>query len=503
MVLMPLCLLQVCLAFSRGSGRRTAFDDIPAWRRFRLRACRAALGALAACGAWATAGFGQTVSLDFNTTGQYTNNFNPWNDSSGTNGGVYCFTENPAIGVGGGGGVAVFQSTDTTAAFKSESWDFSTNGATVILSVLLKANSLTSANKLQFGVLNSNTNGLNSNAGVTFESYRFVPTNAAAWSLREQYRTGTTSTETVLGGVTVTAGHWYKFVIGLTNTSGAPGSYTAGCALYDYGVSGLTPGANLITFPTVQSHSGQDIAQTSKVWPALRAFQNAGIDARDDFLVYTTNSLPVITLGLTNMTEPTGQPASFYALADGPGAIAYSWFTNGMLAVGESGSVYTTPPLNNSYTNVMVQAANYNGTATSSASLTVLDPPPVTNMVPVAVSGFNRDVVVENSAAGPPYTNSAQEFNAGEGTAFYQNGLPGKSYGLPASGLFTSALGDGTVFQLQPYTAKERPGIESRYGTDQRDAHLDDPDDLQPHCCHCQLWERQQRGRSQSDATLQ
>jgi hypothetical protein len=190
-------------------------------------------------------------------------------------------------------------------------------------------------------------------------------------------------------------------------------------------------------------------------------------------------------------------------LADGPGAIAYSWFTNGMLAVGESGSVYTTPPLNNSYTNVMVQAANYNGTATSSASLTVLDPPPVTNMVPVAVSGFNRDVVVENSAAGPPYTNSAQEFNAGEGTAFYQNGLPGKSYGLPASGLFTSALGDGTVFQLQPYTAKERPGIESRYGTDQRDAHLDDPDDLQPHCCHCQLWERQQRGRSQSDATLQ
>ena len=87
------------------------------------------------------------------------------------------------------------------------------------------------------------------------------------------------------------------------------------------------------------------------------------------------------------------------------------------------------------------------------ASLTALVAEAATNMTPVALLGWNRDVIVESTAVGPPFTAYAAPMNSGEANAFYQTGLPSYAWGLPPSGAFVSMLGDSTIFQFQPYTA--------------------------------------------------
>src|SRR5258707_10629517 len=68
----------------------------------------------------------------------------------------------------------------------------------------------------------------------------------------------------------------------------------------DIGVTGVQTCALPIS---TRNNTGQSSITIASVWPGIRAFQNAGIDAWDNFLVYVPSSKPVFTLALTNLSR--------------------------------------------------------------------------------------------------------------------------------------------------------------------------------------------------------
>jgi hypothetical protein len=117
----------------------------------------------------------------------------------------------------------------------------------------------------------------------------------------------------------------------------------------------------------------------------------------------------------------------------------------------------TSPPAAAGAVNIVV--ANADGqTGVFTNGFTYLPPGPADH--PIALSGYNRDVVVPNTATGGDTGPYAQPFDSVNRVAFYEAGLGeigtwalgSGSEGLPANRTFTSLLDGVTVFQLEVYT---------------------------------------------------
>ncbi|MDB6066807.1 MAG: hypothetical protein JWR26_3015 [Pedosphaera sp.] len=212
--------------------------------------------------------------------------------------------------------------------------------------------------------------------------------------------------------------------------------YTANNALVLSPGTGLTNGTLTLLNPAIYAqiaviaHSGND---TNPVGSLTLTFS-------DNSQLVTTYAAPDWFNGVTNVAWFGSGRILLSNGTDSGGLENPRWYQTTINLAAIMGA-----------TNKPLVSVTFGKAAAKSTAIYCISGQLASTATPIAVTGFNRDLVVESTASGPPYTNYAAELNPGEGMAFYQKGLPGKSFGLPASGAFASAL-DGTMFQLQPYT---------------------------------------------------
>ncbi|HEY3762861.1 MAG TPA: hypothetical protein VGN23_14040 [Verrucomicrobiae bacterium] len=325
----------------------------------------------------------QSLLLDFNTPDEYTGNFNnPTTPSP-------C-TETNAGGVGNSGALLVTGG-DGNATYHASSWDFSTNGASLSVSMMMEIHQASGmGNKIQLGIVNSATAGFADAAsgdGWVFGSFRLTPQSTAAPTYQLVCQTatnGVTANVNVGSVVTLMVGHWYQFNTYFTNT-GPGASYNTASSLIDYGTSGTTQGANLFTFNTLQTITGTSAAISSDnaVYPALRVAADTGAAVLDNFNVSNTGSAytnaPLINTQPANQSAVIGGSATFTIGASY--ATGYQWFTNAVADPAGTSSSYTLNNVPVAYNGMTVQVTvtnSYGSTNSGVATLTVTVSPTAT-----------------------------------------------------------------------------------------------------------------------------
>jgi len=280
-----------------------------------------------------------TISVNFDTPGQFTGQFNQFQQVV-TPGSPPTLSPNPFTENSAGGGVSGTGSVtnnlaagqDGTATYNLSGLDFSTTGATVSESIIFKTvSSFTATNTtsgqrfVQLGFLTTNSGGFNGNSNQTggavpFPAFMSARVSTVGNGASGGLDTATSETANVqfqqklaatAGAATLNTGtnfqlsanEFYQLTINATQSGG--GAYAMTASLLDMGADGATPGTLLVNALAATGTTGiPDLATT--VYGGFRATATDGTASYDNFsetgtIVSTPEPASVGLLGLGSL----------------------------------------------------------------------------------------------------------------------------------------------------------------------------------------------------------
>lgn len=155
---------------------------------------------------------------------------------------------------------------------------------------------------------------------------------------------------------------------------------------------------------------------------------------------------PLIVTQPVSQEVSSGVPVAMNVEASGSEPFSYQWFKNGLFLQGSNQQslviASAAPTTTGTYT---VRVMNRSGMAISQMARVNVNGLSAST-VPIALTGWNQDVILENS----PVPLATADFDT-LGAYWFEAGLGGHADGLPASLHFTSQFDTNVLFQLQSY----------------------------------------------------
>lgn len=201
-------------------------------------------------------------------------------------------------------------------------------------------------------------------------------------------------------------------------------------------------------------HLGVQLWLTARSTALFRSVRSAALVIA--WLLATSfvfSAQPIVTVQPTNQTALIGADIEFAVDFNGTPPVQCQWYKSGVAVASATNALLSLTNLSvASAGSYFARVSNAEGTNTSLRARLFIE---MTNAVstPITLTGWNRDVILENTAI--PFAQSFDEAtNPTVYGVWFEEGTGGNPNGLPSSRQFTSAINHpDVVFQFQPYDA--------------------------------------------------